>query len=1088
MDSLRFNISVLNPNVIIIQETKIKRKSQIKLEGYRCFSTVRGDNGGGILVACLRNLEPALVFEGDSECEVIVVQLKVNDRNIRIIGGYGPQECAPSTVRETYRSAIEEQISRASLTGCMVLVAEDANAKLGPEIILGDPHTMSDNGKLLAGMIARQGLKLVNTSSTCRGGPITRKRNVKGRTEESCIDFIMVSEDLNNLLMEAVIDSNQIYTLTKYTTTKGKANIKRSDHHPIIATFKITPNIKIKRREEIFKLRNEDGLKKFNEATTNCPKLLKCVEDEDIETACNKWYKQVDRLFHQCFTKIKLTDVPPKKTLEYEVYKNLEEIKILKEKKVDANEMVEAVLQTEIENKEQSVSQLQGDKMKKTLQEKQHLLQKDGTFNLNEAWKLKKKVFPLSTDAPFAVLDNSGNLVTEYDSILDVMKEEFKYRLRNREIDPNLSQLKEMKEYLCELRLEITKNADYSDWKMEQLESAIKKLKRNKCRDPHGHINEIYRSMGKDGLRSLLKMLNAIKAKLLIPEKLILSNVSTIYKGKGSKQDVINLRGIFKLPIIRNLLDRLVYFDEKDQLGPNMGQFQVGNQTGRNIRDHTLVIHAVVNEAQQNRENIDIQFSDIKQCFDSIWLDEATNDLYDNGVISRNLNLLYEGNRKTKMLVETNFGRSDRTELNKVVMQGSVLGGMICSNQLSKLCNKTFRDGIVYMYRGRIPIPALAMVDDVASIAKCNSVDAIKANSVTDSFIRRKKLEGQTGAGKCQWVHAGNDECRSRYFIGDKEMTRAESYKYLGDFVSNGWDELYKKRTDKARGYSATCLAMSTEMSLGIQLFSIAKLLHRSIFVNGTLVNMETWPHCTEQRMYDMEKVEQNFMRKLLKAHSKTPIETLYLELGILPLRFYLMERRVLYFHEVMNRPDDELTKQIVVLQKQNNVRGDFYPQVQEDLKKLGIEENMDKEQEKLRKELSEKVNKIAYEYLIKKAKSHSKVNVEMYKDCNGAEHIHNPMFTPDTINLLFRFRTHTYLVKNNFRNNYINTNILCPLCEQADDSQEHLFECRNIIQVHGEVSCTHSDIFSHDSEKLHTVALTLRKLDQIRDELLNEE
>ena len=37
----------------------------------------------------------------------------------------------------------------------MVLVAEDANAKLGPDIINGDPHLISDNGKLLSEMIKR---------------------------------------------------------------------------------------------------------------------------------------------------------------------------------------------------------------------------------------------------------------------------------------------------------------------------------------------------------------------------------------------------------------------------------------------------------------------------------------------------------------------------------------------------------------------------------------------------------------------------------------------------------------------------------------------------------------------------------------------------------------------------------------------------------------------------------------------------------------------------------------------------------------------------------------------------------------------
>ena len=928
---------MIKPHIIIIQETKIKRKSQIKLEGYRCFTTIRGDNGGGILIACLSSLGPVLVFEGDAECEVLVVQTTINNTAIRIIGGYGPQECAPAAVRETYRSSVEEQISRAYLAGCLVLIAEDANAKLGPEIIEGDPHPRSENGKMLAGMVERQGISIINASNKCEGGPLTRRRIVNGRIEESCIDFLMASENMNNLLVEALIDSKQLYTLTKYTTTKGKTDIKRSDHFSIIAKFDIIPDVKPPQNKEVFKLRDEEGLKKFHEATNNCPKLLKCIKEHDINQACDKWYKHIERLFHRCFTKIKITNKPPKKTLDYEIHKCLGDIKTLKEKLQKTSEMIKPVMVEEIERMEKKVAYLQGNRMKDVLDKNKQLLQTDGTFNLNEAWKLKKKVFPLSSEAPFAVFDKNGNLATEYESILEVMKDEFEYRLRNREIDPELADLRNLKEYLCALRLELTRNSDYQEWTMEQLKSSISKLKSNKCRDPHGHINEIYKNMGEHGLQSLLEMVNQIKTKLLIPEKLMLSNVSTIYKGKGSKQDVVNLRGIFKLPTIRNLLDRLVYFDERENLGPSMGQFQVGNQSGRNIRDHTLVVHAVIKEAQEAKENVDIQFTDIKQCFDSIWLDEATNDLYDSGMKSRNLNILYEGNCKTKMLVETNFGQSQRAELRKVVMQGSVLGGMICSNQISKLCNKTYKEGLVYMYRGRVAIPALAMVDDVASIAKCNSVDALTANIVTDSFIRRKKLEGQTGSGKCQWVHTGKEKCRSKYSIGNKEITQADSYKYLGDVVSDGWDTLYKKRTEKAHGYSSTCLAMCTEISLGVGMYDIAKLLHRSIFINGTLVNMETWPNCTQKRIDNLERIEQTFMRKILKAHSKTPVEALYLELGITPLRFHLMKRRILYLQEVMSREDNELTKQIVMLQKDVKVNGDFYAQTEEDMQQLGI-------------------------------------------------------------------------------------------------------------------------------------------------------
>ena len=970
MDSLKFNIDLLNLHVIIIQETKLKNKS-IKIDGYRCFATVRGDCGGGILIACKSSLVPVLIFEGTSECEVLVVQIKINDNLcIRIIAGYGAQECAPPVVREAYRNSIEEQVSRAKLSGCMIVIAEDANAKLGPELIPGDPHPRSENGKLLASMIERQNLKIVNASDKCTGGPITWQRTVNNKVENSCIDFLLVSKELESQLKEAIIDKDQLYALTKFSTTKGNPDIKRSDHYSLIAKFEVELKAEIKRREEIFKLRDAEGLLKFQTMTTKCNSIKQCIDEtSDLETACNKWFKEVKRIMHQCFAKIKITSKPPKSTVDFEIYECLLKLKNMKEKKALAHDMMEPIVEREIMWFERELSVLQGNKCKKLIYEDMSHLMKDGSFSINDAWKLKKKMYPLSADAPFAIFDRNDNLVTEYDSILDVMKEEFQFRLRNREINQEYAELQEIKEYLCQIRLRITKTSNYDKWTMKQLRAAIQKLKNNKCKDPHGHINELYKNMGEDALISLLNLMNRIKEELIIPNKLNLSNVSTLYKGKGSKQNVINLRGIFKLPIVRNILDRLVCFDEQETVAENMGYFQVGNQKRRNIRDHTLIVHAVINETNIKKKKIDIQFSDIKQCFDSIWLDEATNDLYDSGIRSRNLNILYEGNRKTRMCVETNFGRSSRVELGKVVMQGSVTGGMFCSNQISKLCTKLHKEGDVYLYDDKVPIPALAMVDDIASIAECNSAQSLTTNIKTDTFIQRKKLEGQTGAGKCQWVHVGPDECRSRYKMNGETISQAETYKYLGDQVADDWEILYNKRWEKAQGYCATCLAMSTEISLGIQMFSFAKLLHASIFVNGSLVNMETWPNCTISRIEKFERTEQGYIRKLLNAHSKTPIECLYLELGIIPLRFQLMKRRILYLQDILNRNDDEITKRVVLRQKELCYKGDFYPQTKNDMDYLSVtEDDLSESKNKLIELLSKQINKKAFEYLINKA------------------------------------------------------------------------------------------------------------------------
>ena len=749
-----------------------------------------------------------------------------------------------------------------------------------------------------------------------------------------------------------------------------------------------------------------------------------------------------------------------------------------------ASDMCKFTLKSDIEYNEQKIAALQGKKCIQIIEEEVDNLSTDGVFSPNEAWKLKKKLYPKSSDAPFAVLDKENNLVSDSQGILRVMKEEFAYRLRNREMNDEYTELQELKEYLCRLRLEITKRSVFVPWTMNDLDIAINKLKNNKCKDPHGHINELYKEMGRCGRESLLCMLNRIKHEVIVPECLRLSNVSTIYKGKGSKMDVVNLRGIFKLPIVRNILDKLIHIEDQPTINAHMGQFQVGNQSGRGIRDHAFILHAAVHEAKSRNIEVDLMFTDIKQCFDSVWLDDAINDLYHSGITSRNLNLLNEGNRSTSMCVETCLGKSDRITLNNIVMQGSVAGGTLCSNQLSKLCNEMYKEGVVYMFRERIPIPALAMVDDVVNIALCNSVDSIKMNVKTDEFIKRKKLECQVGDGKCQWLHCGRGPCRSSYVANEEQLSRCDAYKYLGDYTSDGFEALYSKRVEKCIGYSVTCKAMCSEMSLGFEMFSIAKLLLESIFLNGTLVNMETWPNFTNCRIQQFERVEQGFLRSVLSAHSKTPTECLYLELGIVPFRFHLMSRRILYYQTIMSRGNHELTKKMLMSQKEIELKGDFYQQVQKDMNSLHITEEIveSKSKETLRRIINDSIRREAFNFLVAKAAAHSKVNHEMYTDVKGSAYFYDHRFTSHGAKLVFRFRTRMFGVRNNFRNKYSCT--LCPLCGLVEDSQQHLFECKIILNYHTPTT-QHDDVYSNDAESLLAVAKDLENLVKIREELI---
>ena len=118
----------------------------------------------------------------------------------------------------------------------------DANSKLDPDLIKGDPYEKSDKGRLLEGIIKKNALIVMNNSEQKCKGKITRKRIIKHLREESIIDFVIVCEIMEDMISEVVIDEDRHNILTRHTKTKTGVKIKESDHNSIITQVKVSWN------------------------------------------------------------------------------------------------------------------------------------------------------------------------------------------------------------------------------------------------------------------------------------------------------------------------------------------------------------------------------------------------------------------------------------------------------------------------------------------------------------------------------------------------------------------------------------------------------------------------------------------------------------------------------------------------------------------------------------------------------------------------------------------------------------------------------------------------------------------------------
>ena len=147
----------------MIQETNFKVKGKFQMEEYEIFESIRQNKEkGGCLMGIHKSLKPVLIDEYSETLEIILTEIRIGDKEIRIITGYGPQEHWPDSEKMPFFGRLEEEISKAIMAGKSVILQLDANAKLGPCYIKDDKHNMSQNGVILSGIIKRYALIVTN--------------------------------------------------------------------------------------------------------------------------------------------------------------------------------------------------------------------------------------------------------------------------------------------------------------------------------------------------------------------------------------------------------------------------------------------------------------------------------------------------------------------------------------------------------------------------------------------------------------------------------------------------------------------------------------------------------------------------------------------------------------------------------------------------------------------------------------------------------------------------------------------------------------------------------------------------------------
>ena len=151
----------------------------------------------------------------------------------------------------------------------------------------------------------------------------------------------------------------------------------------------------------------------------------------------------------------------------------------------------------------------------------------------------------------------------------------------------------------------------------------------------------------------------------------------------------------------------------------------------------------------------------------------------------------------------------------------------------------------------------------------------------------------------------------NEHFLGKVEIDQVQEYTYLGFVISNKGDNMANIRAMQKKSHGVIRKIMNKLDSLNLKhyYFECAMLLMNIMLRGSILYASDMYYDLKERELCQIERIEENFLRKVLKTTKGCPIIQMYLELGQFPARFEIQKLRLLFLKTILEQDDDSNLK-----------------------------------------------------------------------------------------------------------------------------------------------------------------------------------
>ena len=537
------------------------------------------------------------------------------------------------------------------------------------------------------------------------------------------------------------------------------------------------------------------------------------------------------------------------------------------------------------------------------------------------------------------------------------------------------------------------------------------------------------------------------------------TKIIQLYKSKGLKEDLDNIRNIHTKNEVSKGFDQLVVNKSKARMIQKCSKFQIGAIQGHRPQEHIFTLKSMMAYYEMLHQPLIIQVYDLSKYFDKESLRDAMNSLHEANVRGKLYRLWYMMNFDNRVKVLTSAGMSETRSTGENVGQGTVGGAILSSLNLDIGVTEGFSESCheVY-YGGKLRLNPLLYQDDSLRMAT-SAKSAQFGNNIMESIMKRKLLNINDKSsyllcGKYDKIKDIQNELKKNPLSIKSELIKQkDKEKYLGEIISSrGVADSVKMTIDDRKG---RIIASVFELSSIIEDFRMQSagglMSGLNIWLFGLLpsltTNAEMWTEIPGDSLQSLEDIQHLLLQKLFSVPRTTPHAALRWDTGATSLEMQIAKKKMLFLLHLIKLDEDSLAKEMFMVQISQHLPG-LVPECRNLIKSLNLPNVFDSN-------VSKSMTKIAWKRIVNKAISdyeEAKLRkiIQTKSKLKDGEMSRESFEMKDYVSKLnlssarlkFQMRSQMLDIKFNFSAKYEKELWLCDSCCSSIETQSHLLFC----------------------------------------------